>query len=48
VSRARGEKPPRPCCGPGLRAEAGPSLVSSLFECFPLSRTAPPRKPAVA
>jgi hypothetical protein len=32
----RGEKPPRPCCGPGLRAEAGPSLVSSLFECCPL------------
>jgi hypothetical protein len=44
----RGEKPPRPCCGPGLRAEAGPSLVSSLFECCPLTRTAPPRRPAVA
>jgi hypothetical protein len=27
---------PRPCCGPGLRAEAGPSLVSSLFESCPL------------
>jgi hypothetical protein len=23
--------PPRPCCGPSLRAEAGPSLVSSLL-----------------
>jgi hypothetical protein len=33
VSRTRGEKPPSPCCGPGHRAEAGPSLVSSLFVC---------------
>jgi hypothetical protein len=40
--------PPRPCCGPGLRAEAGPSLVSSLFVCCLLSRIAPPRRPAVA
>jgi hypothetical protein len=48
VSRARGEKPPRPCCGPGLRAEAGPSLVSSLLVCYLLSYTAPPRRPAVA
>jgi hypothetical protein len=39
---------PSPCCGPGLRAEAGPSLVSSLFECCPLSRIAPPRRPTVA
>jgi hypothetical protein len=46
---AQGEpQPPRPCCGPGLRAEAGPSLVSLLFVCCPLSRTAPPRRPAVA
>jgi hypothetical protein len=27
---------PSPCCGPGLRVEAGPSLVSSLFACCPL------------
>jgi hypothetical protein len=37
-----------PCCGPGLRAEAGPSHVSSLLVCCPLSRTAPPCRPAVA
>jgi hypothetical protein len=24
-------QPPSPCCGPGLRAEAGPSLMGSLF-----------------
>jgi hypothetical protein len=27
---------PSPCCGPNLRAEAGQSLVSSLFVCCPL------------
>jgi hypothetical protein len=27
---------PSPCSGPSLRAEAGPSLVSSLFVCCPL------------
>jgi hypothetical protein len=36
-SGAQGEpQPPSPCCGPGLRVEAGPSLVSSLFECCPM------------
>jgi hypothetical protein len=40
--------PPSPCCGPGLRAEAGPSLVRSLYVCRLLSRIAPPRRPAVA
>jgi hypothetical protein len=40
--------PGSPCCGPDLRAEAGPSHVSSLLVCCPLSRTAPPRRPAVA
>jgi hypothetical protein len=48
MSRTRGEKPPSPCCGPGHRAEAGPSHVSSLFVCCLLSRIAPPRRPAVA
>jgi hypothetical protein len=44
---AQGEpQPPSPCCGPGLRAEAGPSLVSSLYVArCPL---APPRRPVVA
>jgi hypothetical protein len=27
---------PSPCCGPGLRVEAEPRLVSSLFVCCPM------------
>jgi hypothetical protein len=46
---AQGEpQPPSPCCGPGLRAEAGPSHLSSLLVCCLLFCTAPPRRPAVA
>jgi hypothetical protein len=46
---AQGEpQPPSPCCGPGLRAEAGPNHVSSLLVCCLLSRIVPPCRPVVA
>jgi hypothetical protein len=42
---AQGEpQPPRPCCGPGLRAEAEPSLVSSLSSVTFLDRCPAPRR----
>jgi hypothetical protein len=42
---AQGEpQPPRPCCGPGLRAKAEPSLVSSLSSVTFLDRCPAPRR----
>jgi hypothetical protein len=44
---AQGEpQPPRPCCGPGLRAEAEPSLVSSLSSVLILDCCPAPRRHA--